>query len=150
MQFDQLRRREFITLIGGAAADWPLAASAQHPAMPLIGFLGSDSPDLYTDRLRAFRKGLKETGYIEGQNLAIEYRWARGRYDTLPAMAADTPRLPKPLFVGIAAGHAATRKMSTEAAVAKLAAAGIAAFTDPIALVRALAHAVGQKPGRKA
>jgi len=86
MQFDHLRRREFITFIGGAAATWQLAARAQQPAMPLIGYLGSGSTcPLFTD---ALAQGLKESGYIEGQNVRIEYRWARGAYDKLPGMAA--------------------------------------------------------------
>src|SRR5262245_32391813 len=102
MQFDQLNRREFITLLGGAAAAWPLAARAQGPAMPVIGYLSARSPEDTTHLVEAFRRGLKETGFIDGQNVTVEYRWALGQYDRLPAMAAEFAR--RPVAVTVATG----------------------------------------------
>jgi putative tryptophan/tyrosine transport system substrate-binding protein len=84
-----MRRREFITLLGGAAAAWPLTGHAQQQAMPVIGFLHPTSPDAFPDRLRGFRQGLRETGYVEGENVTITYRFAENQTDRLPTMAAE-------------------------------------------------------------
>ena len=101
-----MKRREFITLLGGTAVAWPLAAQAQQPAMPVVGFLHPASPDTYVDRLRAFRHGLKEVGFIEGENAVVEYRWAENQSDRLSSLAAELVR--RPVAVIVTSGGTAT------------------------------------------
>jgi putative ABC transport system substrate-binding protein len=99
-----LRRRDFITLLGGGVAGWPLAGGAQQPAMPVIGYLGAESPTAFASRVSAFRQGLGETGFVEGRNVAIEFRWAEGQHNRLPALAADLAG--RPVNVIVAPGGA--------------------------------------------
>jgi putative tryptophan/tyrosine transport system substrate-binding protein len=108
-----MKRREFITLLGGAAVAWPLLVHAQQPTMPVIGFLGIAPPDTIADRLRAFRNGLKTIGYVEGENAAIVYRWTENPVDRLPELAAELVRRPVGVIVAIANAASAAKEATT-------------------------------------
>jgi putative tryptophan/tyrosine transport system substrate-binding protein len=108
-----MRRRDFITAIAGSTLAWPLAASAQQPAMPVIGYLNFGSPESDAFRLTGLRRGLNETGYVEGRNFVIEYRWAGNQADRLPALVADLVRLQVSVIVAAGLAPARAAKAAT-------------------------------------
>jgi len=139
-----MRRREFISLVGGSTVAWPLAARAQQPMMPVVGFLDPRSPDAVTDRLRAFRQGLKETGYVEGENVTIAYRFAENQIDRLHELAADLVRRQVAVIATSAEEAALVAKAATRTVPILF-----TVSRDPVSLglVASLAHPGGNVTG---
>ena len=139
-----MRRREFITLVGGMAAVWPLAALAQQPTMTVVGFLSSVSREGFADRLRGFRQGLRDGGYFQGENVAIEYRWAENQNDRLPSLAAELAR--RAVAVIVAAGPPAALAAKTETSTIPIV---FLVGDDPVrlGLVTSLSHPGGNMTG---
>jgi putative tryptophan/tyrosine transport system substrate-binding protein len=127
MQFDRLKRREFITLLGGATA-WPLAAWAQQGTMPVVGFVNGQGPREFAHLVTAFHQGLGETGYVEGQNVAIEYRWAEGQETRMSTLIEDLVRLPVAVVVITGSGQGPLAAKAVRSTVPMVVAVGI----DPV------------------
>jgi putative ABC transport system substrate-binding protein len=140
-----MRRREFLTILGGAAAASPFRSQAQQMVRPVVGLLGADAPDQYADRLQAFREGLKEAGYREGENLTVEYRWAEGKNDEMPALAAELARLNVSAIVALGSTPAALAAKGATTTIPVIFFVG----TDPIrlGLVASLARPGGNLTG---